>query len=297
MKTSPLVTIVIPTYNRASILAETLASTCGLLYPQDRLECIVVDDGSKDETPNVLHTFERNTPFAFRHLRQQNRGPAAARNLGVRHAQGEYIAFTDDDCTVHPQWLNELLAGFDGDQVAAVGGAVHSRSRNLVALYQEHRQIFRANLSGEEVPPFVITGNSCYRRQSFLEVDGFDEAIKHPGGEDPDLSWRIVAKGYQLRFTANAIVYHLHETHLRDIWRSNYYYGQGHRFITRKHGLASTDRIDWPSLWRLLSPRHFAYRVKCYLRDDQLDWRKATTFAVLDSVSGLAWMVGHSSQN
>lgn len=294
MTTLPFVSIVMPTYNRSAIVAETLDSILQLDYPFDRLEVLVIDDGSKDDTPTILSRFQSKAPFAFLFFRQQNRGPAAARNLGVNKARGEFIAFTDDDCTAHPQWLNELLKGFESEQVGAVGGAVHSRSRNIVARYQEHRQTFAANLSGAEVPPFVITGNSCYRRDTFLSVGGFDEQIKHPGGEDPDLSWRVVASGWMLRYTPKAVVHHLHETSVRDFYRSYYYYGRGAHYVIQKHGLRKMNGSDHEKWIKILSPRMLAYHVKQNRNIAKQPWRVAVAFAILDHVREAAWLKGYS---
>src|SRR5437763_3198225 len=102
--------IIIPTRNRATILARLLESLTQLRF--DSWGAIVVDDGSTDDTAQVVDGFrERGLPVAYYYQPWQKMG--AARNLGLAHATGEIIAFTDDDCIVDPSWLQALAAAFD----------------------------------------------------------------------------------------------------------------------------------------------------------------------------------------
>ena len=110
--------VIIPSFNRPDALLSCLAAIRELNYPSERLEVIVVDDGStvsyaeaKDEFPEASF------------LSIENSGPGLARNIGAKEARGRYLAFTDDDCYVHPEWLNRLRETFGIHPSSLVGGS------------------------------------------------------------------------------------------------------------------------------------------------------------------------------
>ena len=99
----PSVTVVVPAYNSQETIAGCIESLVNLHYPREKLEIIVADNGSRDSTVAIA------SRYPVRVLREEQRGAAAARNCGIREARGEYIAFTDSDCQVAPDWLHELV--------------------------------------------------------------------------------------------------------------------------------------------------------------------------------------------
>jgi glycosyltransferase involved in cell wall biosynthesis len=94
---------------------------------REKYEVIVVDDGSTDETKDIV------AKYPVRYIHQQNRGPAAARNNGVNHAQGEIVLFTDADCEPEPTWIEEMIKPLNDNQVVGVKGAYKTRQKELVA--------------------------------------------------------------------------------------------------------------------------------------------------------------------
>ena len=107
----PRVTVLIPTYNAAAYLTETLESVCTQTFRD--FELLIVDDGSRDDTLAMARRFESR--LTLRIIEQANAGPAAARNNGVRQAHGEYVAFIDSDDLMMPRRLEAQLALFDAD--------------------------------------------------------------------------------------------------------------------------------------------------------------------------------------
>ena len=107
----PSVSAVIPTRNRGPFLERAIRSLAAQRYPSDRYEVIVIDDGSTDGTPEVLKRCLAEFP-CMRVLTQRNRGPAVARNAGIRIATGEVILLMDDDCTCHEHWAFELTRAY-----------------------------------------------------------------------------------------------------------------------------------------------------------------------------------------
>ena len=104
--TKPLVSVVVPVYNAGKYLCETLDSLCGQDYGEFEILCI--DDGSKDDSAAIVKSFEAKDQ-RVKYVPQANAGPGAARNHGIEHAKGEYIAFQDADDLLHPQALSILV--------------------------------------------------------------------------------------------------------------------------------------------------------------------------------------------
>jgi glycosyltransferase involved in cell wall biosynthesis len=196
--------VVIPTYNRAATLRQTLTALMAQDYPD--YEIIVVDDGSTDGTRAMI---AREFP-QVRYIYQQNRGPAAARNRGIAHARGEIIAFTDDDCVPPRDWLARLADGYARyPDVVGVGGYLEAPDEVLqrapLARYERFiaRRVFRVSereyVGGFECPAGG-TNNIAYRRAILERVGGFDESFPYAAGEDADLKWRICQLGARLLY-------------------------------------------------------------------------------------------------
>ena len=117
----PSFSVIVPTWNRPVELATCLRALVSLDYPADRYEVVVVDDGSDPpvEPPRDL----ARPGLRVRVLAQPNRGPSAARNEGARAAEGEMLAFTDDDCAPDPGWLRSLAAAAATAPRSLLGGA------------------------------------------------------------------------------------------------------------------------------------------------------------------------------
>ncbi|HEY65973.1 MAG TPA: glycosyltransferase [Caldilineae bacterium] len=190
------ISVIIPTYNRKDLLRRCLAAATSQDYPN--YEVIVVDDGSTDGTEEMVR---REFP-QVRYLRQEtNRGPAAARNRGIREATGEIIAFTDDDCVPPPNWLSRHLQHYTDPDIGAVGGPQVPPSPNLydkleIAHYPEEyagpiQRIER--LTGWEG---LAASNMSVRQEVFERVGKFDEAFLT--GADPEFVRRAVRAGYAI---------------------------------------------------------------------------------------------------
>ncbi|MSS71915.1 MAG: glycosyltransferase [Candidatus Latescibacteria bacterium] len=116
----PFFSIIVPTHARPRQLAVCLDALTGLVYPRDRFEVIVVDDGSRTPPEEVVAPFRDRLNLTL--LTQPNAGPATARNTGAARARGEVLAFTDDDCVPAPDWLGRLAERFDLSPDPMIGG-------------------------------------------------------------------------------------------------------------------------------------------------------------------------------
>jgi glycosyltransferase involved in cell wall biosynthesis len=212
----PSVSVVIPTYNRAASLERCLRA-----LPED-VEVVIVDDGSTDSTGSVP---ARVRHPRLRYLRKENGGPASARNLGIRNSSGSLVAFTDDDCLPSPGWARSLATRLhqEPSDVAGVGGRVLPLRRGLIGRYSTFHRILEPPSSCS----YLVTANCIYRREALERVGGFDESIRRPGGEDPDLAFRVRAHGYRLVFEPTAVVRHEYRENPFDFVRTFYRYGRG----------------------------------------------------------------------
>ena len=209
--------VVIPTFNRMDILPEVLS---GLEKQESAplFEVLVVDDHSTDATAEFLDSF---TPdYKFTVLRNSGRGPAAARNVGVRKAQGERIAFLGDDTVPASDWL------FHHNQGAALETAVlgyttwHPRMRLtpfLDWLNNEGKQFGYGLIEDLDYVPFnfFYTSNISLPRQHLLE-NPFDTRFPYPAWEDIELGYRLINQGgLKLQYRKAAQAWHYHPTDLK----------------------------------------------------------------------------------
>lgn len=149
-------------------------------YPPYAFEVLVCDDGSVP--PLAERVPVKDCPFSVRFLRDENQGPATARNRGAREARGTILAFTDDDCMPAPTWLEAIAQTLaDPAQVA-----VHGPTRSSVPPIEPF--IHSIHISREHG---VATANFAVRKEAFWHVGGFDETFTVPYFEDEDLSRRL----------------------------------------------------------------------------------------------------------
>jgi len=187
------------------------------------MEVIVADDGSlaADEVSNVVASH----PCA-RLIRLGGCGPAAARNAGVQHAQGEVLCFTDDDCEPLPQWAERLHEAINRGADAAAGITVSSGSALAEASEMVARAPAHARGGDSRGLPFAPSNNLAGTRALFESIR-FDEAYPTAAGEDRDWCARVTAGGYTIRLEPDARVVHHQELTLGRFMRQQFRYGQG----------------------------------------------------------------------
>jgi len=201
--------IVVATYNRKDKLKKCLNALANQTYPKEDYEIIIVDDGSTNGTYEFLKEKQKEIKN-LRIFRQNNKGPAAARNLGVKNAKGEIIFFTDDDVIVPNNWIEEFLKVFEKyPEVVAVGGYIEASEemikKNIFAKYESYMSRLVYNMPNElyvgGVETFgVVTCNAAYKKKVIEEVGYFDEMFPVAAGEDADLKLRVALKGYKFAF-------------------------------------------------------------------------------------------------
>ncbi|MBI2528739.1 MAG: glycosyltransferase family 2 protein [Candidatus Rokubacteria bacterium] len=228
----PVASIVVCVYNRARQVSACLDSLLALTG--STVEVVLVDDGSTDETPRVLDAYREAHPDRLIVIERnpQNLGVASARNSGIRVAAGEFVAFTDSDCTVDPGWLTALLQGLTGPMVAAVSGTVVDHPPRTAA---ERAYVGTCRISQTPWQRRALVGNNMVFRRKVLCQYLFDQSLRY-GCDEDDLAWRLQSDGYEIRFAPGAIVHHNHPMTLRQYWRTAIRQGQGSARFWYKRG-------------------------------------------------------------
>ena len=223
----PDVSIVIPTYRRPERIARCLDSLLELEYPQERLQVVVVEDGG----PTAEHDDLRARDFGgleVLFLGQPHAGPAVARNLGARHARGELLAFTDDDCCPRPDWIAQLLAVHGGRERTLVGGhTINALAGNVLSGASQALVSYITRYGQDSGEPFFASNNILVPRNLFNQIGGFDETFPLAGGEDRELCDRLHHLGVAQLHAPEALIDHYHHLSPGSFWRQHFRYGRG----------------------------------------------------------------------
>lgn len=223
-ETYPTVSIVIGVYNGEDQIPECLESLLEQEYPKQNYEIIVVENGSTDQTFDIVRR------YPVRAYRNSVRGLAPARNFGIARSDAELILTTDADCIADPNYIKEAVKPFEDPEIGGVGGkiiAYRNKTRNLVEEFSDEHAPLVNYLSGHgEYLPHLVGAHSAYRRRLLMQVGGFNDRMLT--GEDVDVSWRIqLIGGKRLAYAPKSIIYHKHRTSLQGLARLYRHYGFG----------------------------------------------------------------------
>lgn len=195
--TSDLVSIIIPTYNRAVLLMDVLEALAAQTYPH--LELIIIDDGSTDGTSDKVRAWAASQAMSVRIFRQDNAGPAAARNLGLQQARGEYLYFIDSDDLAFPTALEQMADALVRSGRSYCLGGIRNADVDGIPLPLDYEGI-------PLVDPHTILKSqwmihaALYHRSAIRRAGPFGKSLGV--GEDSEFNWRIVATngaGHMLR--------------------------------------------------------------------------------------------------
>lgn len=227
----PVVSVVVPSYRRPKGVEAAVRSVLANDYPPDRLEIIVVESGGDETTRRLMRDFEREHPGRVWFFEKKPEGPGASRNFGAARARGALIAFLDSDCEAAPGWLRHVIQPFlDRPEVGIVQGKTMPPPGEQLGIRSRY-----VTVDGSDW--IFHTCNILYRREAFDAVGGFSSGFyydfeaaaasrnKRPGvvwimstsGEDADLGWRVLERGWETAFSREGIVYH--EVRRLGAWR------------------------------------------------------------------------------
>jgi len=240
MTPEPLVSLVIPTYQRCASVERLLQALSQQSLLPEKFEVIIVIDGSMDGTRELVD--HAQTPFSLSCIGQTNQGRAAACNLGIRAAQGSLIVLLDDDMEPSPQLLETHLAAHRTDPRLGVLGAVPIRLEpSSPPVVQFIGAKFNQHLEKLAQPGYVLklrdfySGNFSIRRTVLMQVGLFDDKFKIYGNEDLELSWRLRQAGIRLVYCAEALATQHYEKDYAALAKDNIAKGKTSLLLIKLH--------------------------------------------------------------
>ncbi len=194
-------TIQLCTYNRAALLERVLDACFEQTVPADSYEVVLVNDGSTDETADVIARARGRATCAFVVVEQANSGLAKGRNAGIEHARGERVIFIDDDVLPIPSFVAEHLRTHDRHPLAIVrGGAINVTSFDYLPPPHWSLRDYSGN--------YFWTTNVSVPTTTIRAIGGFNESFSEYGWEDIDVGLRLRLGGVKAIFNPRALVYH-----------------------------------------------------------------------------------------
>src|SRR5436189_2617179 len=226
----PRISVVVSSLNGGATIRDTLTGLEQLDYPD--YEVILVNDGSTDATPVIASEYE------VRLITTKNQGLSAGRNVGIRAATGEIVAFIDDDAYPEIHWLRFLALALMEGKAVGVGGP------NLPPPNDGWRADAIANAPGGPNPVLIsdtiaehIPGcNMAFWKDALEAIGGFDPRFRS-AGDDVDVCWRLRDRGGVIGYSPGAVVWHHRRRSFRRFWRQQVGYGKAEALLERK----------WPS--------------------------------------------------
>lgn len=246
----PFISVIVPAHNRQIQTRKCVESLLALDYPSEKLEIIVVDDASDPPLDQFL------SDLPMRLLRNNVKlGASATRNLAAMKAQGDLLAFIDNDCEANPNWLKSLIPFFNLASIGIVGGRVGSpKGKTALAKFEEIRTPLDLGPTEGDVGlgkkiPFIPACNFLIRKSVFLYLNGFEVGL-HPG-EDPDLVWRAARFGIHTYYSPTGYIIHHHRIKLGALLSRRAEYGASESDLQLRHSICRRV-IRLPITWSLL---------------------------------------------
>jgi glycosyltransferase involved in cell wall biosynthesis len=257
----PLISVIIPIYNGETDLPKLIECILKQSYSKQLSEYLLVDNNSSDRTAIILREAQQTASeigINLRHLTEKEiQSSYAARNLGIRHAQGEILVFTDADCRPQPDWLEQIVQPFRNSQIGIVVGEVVALfGKSLLEKYADRNQIMSQKFLLEHpFYPYGQTANIAIRKEAFVKVGLFRPYLTTGG--DADICWRIQKEtSWQLASAPTAIIEHRHRSTLKNFRSQFRRYGSSNRYLHELHGV---------DLMRKLTLQEIFYRLSRWL--------------------------------
>jgi len=244
----PKVSVIIPTYNQQENLCSALHSLASLQYDRDKLEVIVVNDGSTDKTKESILNLQADLPYSFCCVSLDKKsGISKARNAGVQQAAGSVLVFTDDDCLFEKDWLKKLVKPFRDPETGTAGGP--DKTPEGVSLFSKCVDYLFTSFvgtgglrrgGGVRLGQYYPKGcNVAILREAMDKVGMYDELLQPC--EDIEMGYRIKQGGYKIAYVPEAFVWHKRRSELIPYLKKMFGIGYGRTLLVKKHrGLFQT---------------------------------------------------------
>ncbi|HAZ09892.1 MAG TPA: hypothetical protein DCY56_02125 [Candidatus Omnitrophica bacterium] len=210
------ISIIIPSHNRSKLLKKTLQLLNEQIYPRHRFEAIVVDDGSTDDTEKTANEAQNSVDYKLKYIKQAPRGPASARNKGIKESASDFVLFTGDDIFPAKNLIEQHITSLRQHPEAAVLGFVGWSKEQEVTDFMHYLapngfQFRYGTIKNPDDCGFrhFYTSNISLAKK-WLKEELFDEGFPYGALEDAELSYRLKKRGLRIIFNNKAIGYHFH---------------------------------------------------------------------------------------
>jgi cellulose synthase/poly-beta-1,6-N-acetylglucosamine synthase-like glycosyltransferase len=282
-----IASVVVPVYNGGAHIADCIESLLNQDFPRKQYEVIIVNNRSTDDTAEIVKRY----PVAA--LFEGKRGPAAARNTGIRASSSHFVAFTDADCIPQPDWLSQIVLAMEQGATGAGGSIVSYYGEDRISRYIDEI-VFRQRYNiTQKNPPHITTANACYVRSVLFKIGLFDESFPYAAGEDRDLGERLSLAGSHFVFVPTAIVRHKHPQTLEGFYNQRFRHAAGQFYSDLK----MSNRLSmWDMLSRLDTSKPISLTKKLLYPGISNEERFRAFLNLIDTgayITGLLWTYLH----
>jgi cellulose synthase/poly-beta-1,6-N-acetylglucosamine synthase-like glycosyltransferase len=234
----PFFSIIIPVRNEEALLGKCLESLERLDYPKSQLEIIISDGLSTDNTVEIAKDHKAKV------VRNEAQTVAPGRNAGFQYSKGDFIAFSDADCTMDKNWLNNALKYFrDDEKVASVGGpnlspgneSPFGKAVRFLFLFGSliSGSIYVTDSSKIKIVKSIPGCNAIYKREALEKVMPVDETLLT--GDDVEMNYQLIGRGYKVLYAPDVIVWHYRRDNPKKFWKQIYRYAIGRLQLAKRH--------------------------------------------------------------
>lgn len=218
-----MISVVIPTYNRAHYLNRALKSLQEQNFSEN-FEVVVVDDGSIDQTAEVVKTWSKQLNLKL--VGNSHQGVSVARNLGIKNATGEILVFFDDDAVAAKDWLQNIKETMAKEDI--ITGRVEPLKNNLWRFFAPH---YNQGATAKE-SPVLLEGNCAVKKSVFNQVGDFDQNLDY-GHEGEEFIARA-AKKYKIKYYPQVLIYHDYASGLFNYFKKQKKFGEKMAYLNLK---------------------------------------------------------------
>jgi len=290
MNNKLFISVITPSYNRASELEHLLKSLSAQSIDHNVFELIISDDGSTDATETLIKRWQEKARYSIKYISQENKGPGAARNHGLKKSIGDLILFIDSDCEAHPNWIETIVDEYQKNEFDACGGPDGGKKDFTIlqkAIDYSMTSFFttggmRGHSENMISKFYPRTHNMGIKRNIYETLGGFG-SLRH--GQDIEFSHRIRMSGGRIQFVKNALVYHRRRTSLKQFIKQVFNWGVA-RINLGKIDIAMLEPVHFLPSLSLLGALFLIIMLF------QLNWRVLDIFLLFFTPGAIICLLG-----
>lgn len=280
MTDRPVITILIPTFNRKDTLLKCLAALGTQSYPQNLFEVIIINDGGGTATEDAVKHFSGTSDYRLWYFKQEKQGPAAARNIGIENANGRIILFIGDDTIPHHDLVKEHMSSHDQyreDNIAVLGHITWDPAIGITPfmhwLENGGPQFAYGEIKNKvdvDARKFFYTSNISLKKKFIIENSGyFDASFPYAAFEDIELGHRLAKKGLILKYNEKALNLHDHKTSVENFCKRMVHVGESSCILREKIGDTVVESKKLIQIKRFIATicSFFVYPIARYCED------------------------------